>query len=223
MHDPWTDRLSEYLDGELNAADRAALEQHLPGCGPCRTVLAELRDVVATASSLQATEPATDLWAGIAARIGSGRTDITPVTAARSARRFSFSMLQLAAAAVILMAATGTAVWYAAEHAGGSDLATGTLVQNAAGSVRQVSTAPLPEPEFPADIAALERALEENRAELDPGTIEVIERSLEAIDNAIEDARAALESDPGNPYLHRQLDNTMRKKVDILRRATRAS
>jgi hypothetical protein len=72
------------------------------------------------------------------------------------------------------------------------------------------------------DVAALEQALEQNSAQLDPVTIDVIQRSLEAINDAIDDARAALEADPGNPYLHRQLDNTMRKKIDVLRRATGA-
>jgi hypothetical protein len=73
------------------------------------------------------------------------------------------------------------------------------------------------------DVAELERALEENRGSLDPATVEVIERSIEAIDAAILDARDALASDPGNPHLHRQLDSTMRKKLDVLRRATRGA
>lgn len=223
MYDPWTDRLSEYLDGGLDAADRAALEEHMTSCAACRATLAELRDVVAAASAVQDTAPSTDLWPGISARIAAGRPAVTPLAAARASRRFTFSVHQLAAAAVILMAVTGTAVWYAADRAAAPDLASGTVVQSAAGSARQVSTAPLPEPQYTDDVTGLERALEENRAQLDPATIEVIERSLESIDHAIEDARAALESDPGNPYLHRQLDNTMRKKVDILRRATRAS
>lgn len=223
MFDPWIDRLSAYLDGDLVEADRAALEQHLASCDECRLALAELRSVVAAADALVDREPTRDLWKGIATRIAAPEGTVVRLPAARSARRFSFSMPQLAAAAVLIMSLTGTAVWYAANRSGGPDLAAGTIVQSSGGSVRPVSSAPLPDPEYPADIASLERALEQNRAQLDPATVEVLERSLESIDRAIEDARAALDSDPGNPYLHRQLDNTMRKKVDILRRATRAS
>jgi hypothetical protein len=51
-------------------------------------------------------------------------------------------------------------------------------------------------PEFTDDVVELERALEQNRAQLDPATVEVIERSLESIDRAIEDARAALAAIP---------------------------
>jgi anti-sigma factor RsiW len=37
--------LSAYLDGELNAAERAELDAHLRDCAPCRAALAELRHV----------------------------------------------------------------------------------------------------------------------------------------------------------------------------------
>ncbi len=49
MNDRWTDRLSEYVDGELGVADAAALEAHLPSCGDCRATLEELRRVVTRA------------------------------------------------------------------------------------------------------------------------------------------------------------------------------
>ncbi len=46
--DLFTDRLSDYLDGEeLSATERAAIEAHLATCGACRTTLAELEAVAA--------------------------------------------------------------------------------------------------------------------------------------------------------------------------------
>ena len=47
----------------------------------------------------------------------------------------------------------------------------------------------------------LERILVEQRDELDPRTVMVIERNLAAIDEAIRQARAALESDPADDRL----------------------
>ena len=35
-HDPWQDRLSDYLDSELREEEREALETHLAGCAVCR-------------------------------------------------------------------------------------------------------------------------------------------------------------------------------------------
>lgn len=101
-------------------------------------------------------------------------------------------------------------------------VASGTIIQSAGDPVRSTSTvaAVVPPTDYTQDVTTLERALEENRAELDPATVEIVQRSLESIDRAISDARSALAADPGNPYLHRQLDKTMQKKIDVLRRAT---
>ncbi|HEU5169409.1 MAG TPA: zf-HC2 domain-containing protein, partial [Gemmatimonadales bacterium] len=71
--DPWTDKLSEYLDGELNESERAALERHLAACPACTTTLADLTRVVARARALPAPPPTGDLWPGIAARLAAGR------------------------------------------------------------------------------------------------------------------------------------------------------
>jgi anti-sigma factor RsiW len=51
-------RLSEYLDGELDNAERVALEAHLATCGQCYATLGELRQVIARAQALQDTPPA---------------------------------------------------------------------------------------------------------------------------------------------------------------------
>src|SRR2546426_3045288 len=96
MKDQWTDRLSEYLDGELAAPERTALEAHLASCDGCRTTLDELRRVVTNARALDDRPPTADLWPAVAARIGlSPRERARPVV-----RRFFFTVPQLAAASV---------------------------------------------------------------------------------------------------------------------------
>jgi anti-sigma factor RsiW len=40
-HDKIADRLSEYRDGALDAADRQAVSAHLSGCADCSTLLAD--------------------------------------------------------------------------------------------------------------------------------------------------------------------------------------
>src|SRR2546429_882504 len=105
--DQWTDRLSEYLDGDLGIAERAALEAHVASCAACEAILAELRRVVARAQAIDDQPPTTDLWPAIAQQIGvsSGAEPhgVVSLAARRARRRLSFTVPQLAAAAAVLL------------------------------------------------------------------------------------------------------------------------
>jgi hypothetical protein len=68
-------------------------------------------------------------------------------------------------------------------------------------------------------VAELEHILEQHREQLDPSTVEALEQSLAAIDEAINEARAALVSDPANAYLNVHLAETMQRKIHLLSRA----
>ena len=57
MSDRWIDRLSEYLDGELDGAEREQLEAHLAVCETCSATLVQLRRVVARAQSVEDRPP----------------------------------------------------------------------------------------------------------------------------------------------------------------------
>jgi len=63
MHTEWTDKLSDYLDDELEAAERAAVDAHLRECADCTAVLNDLRRVIARAQAAAAAArpPQTDL------------------------------------------------------------------------------------------------------------------------------------------------------------------
>src|SRR5437867_12407733 len=104
--DQWTDRLSEYLDGELGSPEQAALDAHLAACAACRATLDELRRVVARAQALDDRPPTEDLWPAIAEQIGVVRR-----AARRARRRFSFTVPQLAAAWLALVLFSGSLSW----------------------------------------------------------------------------------------------------------------
>ncbi len=74
--------------------------------------------------------------------------------------------------------------------------------------------------QYDAAVVDLERILRDDRARLDPRTVMVIERNLQTIDDAIGQARRALDADPANPYLNSHLADARRRKLDLLRRAT---
>ena len=77
--------------------------------------------------------------------------------------------------------------------------------------------------QYNAAVSDLERALQERRNDLNPRTVEILERNLTLIDAAIAQARQALEEDPGNTYLNRHLVESRRRKLELLRRATTIS
>ncbi|HJS44275.1 MAG TPA: zf-HC2 domain-containing protein [Gemmatimonadales bacterium] len=207
MNDIWTNRLSEYLDGELGNDERVALEAHLATCGQCYATLGQLRQVVARAKSLEDREPAKDLWTGIRERMiqGSEPRRHAPVA---SGRRFSFSVPQLLAASIALVLISSGGVWMALKPATVISRETpGTTITPVAWT-------------SPTDVAVaeLQDALARNESRLDTATVRVVRQNLAVIDRAIAEARVALERDPGNTYLNLHLADTMRRKVELLRR-----
>ena len=125
VHEEWTDRLSEYLDGELPADEQRAVDAHLRGCAECAAVLADLKRVVARAQQAGAVPrpPSADLWGEIAARIDNASASpladrsvarFPPKASADAGtlrtRRIAFTLPQLAAAAALVAAVSGGVV-----------------------------------------------------------------------------------------------------------------
>jgi anti-sigma factor RsiW len=243
MTDRWLDRLSEYLDGELSDTERREMEQHLFACAECAAALEDLRNVVARASALEPLPPERDLWPDIAQRIGAvspgrgsdvaDRRGVVDLEARRAARRrrLSFSLPQLAAASLVLMLVSGSAVWLLnrfghetvpapiAQAGGRTPAAGGEAISPAGGAPSGALPASFTESQYDAAVGDLERALQQGRSRLDPETVRIIERNLQTIDRAISEARQALAADPASAYLNDYLARTMRKKLDLLRQA----
>jgi anti-sigma factor RsiW len=224
MQDRWINRLSEFLDGQLTEREAVELEWHLQSCLECRRTLAELREVVNQARALPDLEPAHELWPAIAARLANSPQvdlgslkviDLRTRREPRTARRIALTVPQLAAASLALMLFSATLVWFVLRHGPGVQ----TAATAPSAPVRLTSAA-----EQPADYAAamrsLETALQQQRDQLDPVTVAILEENLRTIDAAITEARAALERDPGNLYLNKHLESTMKKRIQLLRRAT---
>lgn len=68
------------------------------------------------------------------------------------------------------------------------------------------------------EIALLRTVAEEQLGLLDSGTVNIVRRNLDIIDQAILESRAALERDPNSGFLLDQLDRAYERKVDLLRR-----
>lgn len=216
MNDQWTDRLSEYLDGELADAERMALEAHLTTCADCTAVLADLRRVVARAQALDDRPPARDLWSGIAERIGVSTDDLAR---RRARRRVSFTVPQLIAASVALIAMSAGVARLV--------LRPTTNREPAAMNPGSVSVVPVAIQKAGAtadhDVQDLRLALADGQrtGRLSPMTVHRIEHSLAVIDSALAEGKRALAVDPKSAYLNQHLADTMRRKMEFLREANR--
>lgn len=205
--DQWTDRLSEYLDDELDARERSELEAHLSQCALCRTILDELRAVVSRAQAVTNRGPDTDLWPGIAQRIA----------AMGGTRRYAFSLPQLAAAGIALMVLSGGAVWMLRQqtNAPAPPAPQAAVIENVNPALVPIDLA---DAKYDQAVADLQEALKAGRSRLDPETIKVLEASLASIDQAIEQSQRALAADPANTYLYSHLAAARQRKLALLRR-----
>ena len=214
-NDTWTDRLSEYVDGELDSATSRAIELHLAGCTDCRAIADDLRQVSARARALPELPPGTDLWRGIESRMHA--TGIVPLHPRARAGLF-ISWPRLAAAGLLLGLVSGSAAYMVTRLASqGSGVAVipvvpavgttapGPTELHAGNQVTQ-STAKA--------VADLEMILASDK--LDSTTVRVLTLNLARIDSAIADAERALAADPSNVYVSRHLASTARRKVELL-------
>jgi anti-sigma factor RsiW len=213
MNDQWTNRLSEYIDGELDNEARGALEAHLASCGSCYATLAELRQVVARAKQLEDTPPAKNLWQGIAQEIRRARLPTPRDRGDRlGRRRFSLTVPQLLAASIALVLLSGGGMWLALQQRPTNTAEPVAMTQSTSARVASWTGS------TDVAIAELQAALTQNEKRLDSGTVRIVRKNLAIIDRAIAEARIALRNDPGNAYLNLHLATTMRRKVELLRR-----
>ncbi len=221
MADSFTNQLSAYLDDELDSASRNRLEAHLAGCPECAVVLADLRAIVAAAPHYAGSAPSRDLWKSIESRldeaevvpIGVSRAPVLP-SSRPSARRFGWTAL--IAASLAMAAVGGGAVWLALRQSEPIDAPLAVVSPQAAPAL------PAAYREFDAAVQDLEQVLAAGRGRLDTVTVRLVEENLRKIDAALADARAAVQRDPANAYLNRQIAANMRLKLNLLRSATNA-
>ena len=191
-------QLNEYVDGTLAADARALVEAHLAQCAGCREAVAELRGLVDGARGLPRTiEPGSELWTGIAGRIGKRET--------RNGKRWGRGALAAAATLVI-----GFALYRL--------LPSSTVFSRPEGR-GWVAV----EVEYQQATGELAAAFATERGRLEPATVALLERNLGVIDAAIRESRDALARDPGNVELRGLFAAAARQKVELLRWATRAA
>jgi hypothetical protein len=210
------ERLHDYVDGLLGAAERAAVERHLAACDECTASVRELRMLLRRIAGLpRGIAPARDLLPEIGAAI-----DARPERAGASRPRLRERTLWsarhgLLAAAVVLVALTSAATALLVGSAVDGPAVVGVPAPDAFApdEFRRI------EADYIAATDELQAVLVSRRAELAPETVRILEENLRIIDAALAEAGAALRGDPGNAALSEMMVAAYEKKLDLLRRA----
>lgn len=209
------EQLSALVDGEVTGEPLAAAQAHLVACGECRAAYDALLRIKRHAGALDDRPPARDLWPGIAAQIGES-VKVMPLA---PRRRLAFSIPQLAAAAVALMAVSAGSVLLVT---GGRRTAAPAAAAAPAVSLQPVAGLASAKgvESYDAAIRELQGTLDARRSHLDTATVRAVQQSLAVIDAAIHQAEAALAQDPNSMYLNSHLERALGRKLEVLRRVT---
>jgi len=176
----------------------------------------------AAASLSRDIPPAVDPWPAIRARIEADR--VVPLTgvASRAVHRAPPSWRLVAAAAALVIVSSAVTLLAVRGRTTSQVAAIRTPPAGAAAMIAVDRRRQLVADvcgSYDAAASDLERALRTRRDRLSPRTVRVLEESLRAIDQAIGEARSALEKDPASQDMLDLLDSVYRQKLDLLRRA----
>ena len=232
MH-PNEDALNAYADGTSSAAEAADLERHLASCASCRQTVDDLRELLRATSRLELREPPVRAWRRIeraialdadaratasarpaAARSEEARPAEPRGVVSRAALSRSALVAWLAAAAAIVLA-TIVGLRYAPERH--QDAASAGRVDGAQASAQSVETElRQAEAHYENAIRGLEQIANAEQNTLDPRTAATLQKNLAVIDQAINESRAAIRSQPASEPAQQSLIENFKTKIGLL-------
>lgn len=216
-------RLSDFVDGEIQEADRLAVEEHVGTCLTCRRELLQIRELLARVEELEPEiAPERDLWPAI--RTGIGAAHRPRESGEPRAPGMRPWWLGLAAAGVALaVLTTPITMWWLSRQPAedtaptavvesldersdyGADTTNLALLARSEDGVLQTRI----------DLVSL---LETQRPLLAPETAEVMESHIRIMDDAIAEIRAALDENPDDTRLVRLLATRYQQEAALLQR-----
>lgn len=207
----WLRRLDDFVDERLAPGEQTEVQRHLDGCESCRRQAAELEGLLAAARDLpRSLQPPWDSWPEIEARLS---------PRARGPRLHGWIPQAIAAALLIAFGGISSRLLWPPSAA--TEIAEARIRDEQAIAAGAIELARA-ETEYLRVKESLWISVYHHQAELSPMTVSVVEHNLQTIDQAIEEIHQALEQDPGNPRLEKQLFANHRRGIGLLRRLATA-
>src|SRR6266540_1112655 len=204
--------LNDSVDGTIDAATATALDAHLAGCAECRALADDFRAIRAAARTLERHLPPARTWHRIADAVGEAEHPELGTRKEPGRRPRGFAWLSwrplAAAAAILLMLSVTLLMLRPATHPLPAATAEGTTQPSSPEFDLQHTEA-----EYEMAIAGLERITSLGGMELDPMTAEVLKANLSVIDMAIDESRAALQTEPASDVAQDSLFTALNTKL----------
>jgi hypothetical protein len=213
----------QYLDAIQNLADGTPgpvphdLHRHLEQCAACRGLLDDLRQIRHLAGSLEPLAPPDGVWLQVVGRLRQeGRLQLPAAPPATRPRRNV--VLAIAASLVLAIGASLVALLPYLRDGGAPPTTAGSGAPVPAEAAVQgiEEDFRLAAEHLERGIAKLEEATRGDEAVLDEQTAATLKKSLEVIDQAIAESRAALRAEPQSAIARDSLFAALRRKVSLL-------
>ena len=196
-------QINDYVDETLEPGEQASVTEHVHACAECRAEVAALQTMLQKVGALPTSiAPARDL-----------RPNMWAQTDRKSLWHWRYP---LAAAAIVLIAVSSLLTLVLSRN---ETVQTPTAIVTTPNTVDLVSL----ERQYTSELEELQRILRNNREDLAPETVQILEENLRIIDSAIQEARSALTRDPNSSTLGELLRSAYQRKLDLLKQAARTS
>lgn len=208
--------LSEYIDDGLATQESKQVAEHLEICQSCQATKLDLENLSQAARSLPLHTPGPVLWTRIRAEaeaefLGAfGKRGDEVKKTSWSDRKFSFTLPQLAGAAVMFMAVLISGGYLAREY----------TAEKPAISARDAAASILA-PELEETLRSQVSAFNQRKVNWDPNVRADFEHHLQEIDESIQSCRYSLAQNPNDQTQREMVRVLVDEKIRLLKDSSR--
>lgn len=214
------------LTGTLEREAAGALDAHLATCADCRAALEDALRLQAELRLIGSEGPPPRTWDRLALRLAADPEVERAASRALAATSTSRRDWRWVALAATLLLVVGTSLFVLRRSLG--PVTTGSPAASAAGQAAPAQAGAddlvgaiegeldLAAKHYENAIAGLEKVARESDTPFDPMVLATVRSNLEIIDQAIDDSRQALRSEPSSQLAQESLFDAFRRKVALL-------
>ncbi|MGB6338796.1 MAG: zf-HC2 domain-containing protein [Candidatus Aminicenantaceae bacterium] len=202
--------ISEYIDGEVDAAKKAKLDEHCAQCAVCQKLLEDFQTISSSAKELDTFSPPESTWGKIQEKMTADEQEVLTL-APQKQGWFSIPRLSYVLSAVLLVVFLSLVFIYGPRYWSGQAVV--PELENQQYTLTKLEEA---EHHYQLAIKALNEAAMAQKEQLDPQVAEVFRTNLDLIDQSINACRQAVLTDPNDIESRKYLLAAYKEKANLL-------